>query len=376
MPKKSRNYQSFHQNFRQKVEDNLPLSGALAMVLLFVMAGGSQTYAQSHFRFDLPNADVFWDATFDDNASVLGDSDESEEEDEKEVEVEDEQEREEEEKREEEESKRREEEARQAKKLQEANRQKGETSRQKTRTTETREGKKYEFESESADGKKLKIKQEADGRTRIDVEHAGDKVRFQVRDGVLQTEIREEDESEEELEVETETEREATARLKREQVIQQRVRTVLEEKGIQVATAGGRPAYVRNKVAASSAFPLTINPETNELIVTTNAGTKTVTVLPDQAVNNLLEKGIFASVERAPVAVTNEDGSTDFVETSVDLQVTDDEPVYTVRGRRKHRILGLIPVETEGQAVVSAETGEVLTTQQSFLSNLVDLISF
>jgi hypothetical protein len=52
-------------------------------------------------------------------------------------------------------------------------------------------------------------------------------------------------------------------------------------------------AVIRNKIAAQTHFPLMVNLETNELIVTTPAGQKVVTVLPDKAVENMLAANVI-----------------------------------------------------------------------------------
>lgn len=50
---------------------------------------------------------------------------------------------------------------------------------------------------------------------------------------------------------------------------------------------------IRARVAAKTNFPLQVNLETNELIVTTPKGSKVVTVLPDKAVENMLAANVL-----------------------------------------------------------------------------------
>lgn len=49
--------------------------------------------------------------------------------------------------------------------------------------------------------------------------------------------------------------------------------------------------------------------------------------------------------------------------------------VYEIAGLRDHRLLGFIPVTTPVSVVVSAETGGVVTQEQSLLTTIVDLLS-
>ena len=51
-------------------------------------------------------------------------------------------------------------------------------------------------------------------------------------------------------------------------------------------------------------------------------------------------------------------------------------PVYEIAGVKNHKFLGFIPVQTEVTAVVSAETGELVATEDvSLVEQVVDLLS-
>src|SRR3990167_5176005 len=66
-----------------------------------------------------------------------------------------------------------------------------------------------------------------------------------------------------------------------------------EEDDIIVRSSGSASLVIRNKIFAQTHFPLMVNLETNELIVTTPKGTKTVTILPDKAVENMLAANVL-----------------------------------------------------------------------------------
>jgi len=165
------------------------------------------------------------------------------------------------------------------------------------------------------------------------------------------------------------------------------------EDGTETATEGAK----KNKVKVWSHFPLSINPETYELIVTTPAGTKVVAILPEKAIQNMLSNNISTRIGIIPsgtesgelVDDTDEDieeGTESGITTTITpiliedsedivLELEDDKLVYKIKGEKKFKIMGFIPVSSPVTAVVSAEDGELIKTENSFLTNLIDLLS-
>ncbi|MDO8429067.1 MAG: hypothetical protein Q7S88_00365 [Candidatus Daviesbacteria bacterium] len=139
---------------------------------------------------------------------------------------------------------------------------------------------------------------------------------------------------------------------------------------VKVATMEGKNVVVEKNSGAVSSFPLSVDPKTNILTVTTPAGVKTVAVLPDVAVNNLLSSRVITEVDSSEVS-----GSLASFSKIMDLEEKDGKLVYKIKGQRKNRLLGLIPVKTSVTAYVSAESGEVLESSQSFLGRLLNKIS-
>lgn len=221
---------------------------------------------------------------------------------------------------------------------------------------------KQKTEIRFGEGEKIKTRVE-EGRARIDVYSGGVKVRYEFRDGQLAVKV--ENEEGEELELEPEEIEE----------IEDDIEEELEDDGIKIATAGGKLAVIKNRFGASTNFPLSINPATNELIVTTSAGQKTVTILPDQAVQNMLAANVISRLgARAIVdaALQNQVASASAI---VELGVRNNIPVYEIPGIRDFRLLGFIPVSAPVTAVVSAETGGLLATEQSLFTRIIDFLS-
>ncbi len=197
-----------------------------------------------------------------------------------------------------------------------------------------------ETETRTVGGQKVKTKIEDDGTTKLEIEQGKFKVKYVVENGAVRLKV--EDESGEEVEVD-EKEREAIA-------------------------SGSAEDEVRlRKVADLTNFPLSINADTNELTVTTPAGEKVVTVLPSQAVKNLLSGNIVSRVDE-------EAGASD--SGSIKLEVRDDKLVYRVKGVKSGRLFGLFTIETPTTAFVSADTGEPVAEEKTLLSNIIGLLSF
>lgn len=157
---------------------------------------------------------------------------------------------------------------------------------------------------------------------------------------------------------------------------------------------------IRNRIAARTSFPLSVNLDTNELIVTTPAGEKIVTVLPDKAVENMLAGNVLdqiggkgalnwiessvessPSAEEATPASSFESTATGTLtegeeEAEIELTQTSDGTIaYEIPGIKKKKLFGLFDVTLDRVAIVSAETGELLGTRESLLQRVINLLS-
>jgi hypothetical protein len=208
---------------------------------------------------------------------------------------------------------------------------------------------------------------------------------------------------------------------------------------ISIRSKNNASYVIKNKVAAQSRFPIMVNLETNELMITTPKGTKTVTVLPDKAVENMLAANVLDQLggkgglqwlayqdeinqatksgdldddddatdsaqvededelededdatESAELddsddatqsseldGADNEEVVVDEADTVVDLVITEDGTLaYEIEGTKKERFFWIREVELHREVIVSAETGELLAVNQSFGTNVLDFFSF
>lgn len=204
-------------------------------------------------------------------------------------------------------------------------------------------------EVETADGQKFKTRLEKDGRFKFEIENNNVKIRFENG----------------KLKIKRENEGSGSGDLDDEDIeeIEDLLEQEFEDEGIEIASSSGGLIIKKNKVRASTRFPLSINPETNEFVVTTPAGQKVVTILPDQAVENMLSKSILSDVDE-------KEG-----EESIEIEIRSNELVYKVKGEKNHKFLGFIPLRTAITAFVSANTGELTAQEQSLLSRIINILS-
>lgn len=209
------------------------------------------------------------------------------------------------------------------------------------------------------EGEKIKIRTK-DGETRTDIYSGGVKVRFEQKDGRMI--IKAENEANEEV-------------LLGEQELF-KIEERLDKNTVKVATGSGNSfVFARGNMAAKTNFPLSIDLATNALTVTTPAGTKTVTILPDQAVKNILAANVIDRLGVAAVTEAAKTGSLTDVSGVVDLALRNNVPVYEINGLSDQKFLGFIPVAIPQKVVVSAETGELVAAEKTPLNTLLDLLS-
>lgn len=131
----------------------------------------------------------------------------------------------------------------------------------------------------------------------------------------------------------------------------------------------------RLNVQALTDLPISVDLNTNILTVTTPAGEKQVTVLPDQAVQNMLAANVIDRLGGEALVEQVRQGNVQTLGQVIELGVRNDVPVFVIQGIKEQRFLGFLPVTTDVTVTVSAETGEVVDTQQSVLDTVVDFFS-
>lgn len=198
--------------------------------------------------------------------------------------------------------------------------------------------------------KELQVRTEKN-KLKIKLDSRGGSFELENEDGKLKIKAKEEDGTEFELESESLDD----------------INEALEEEGISIATSSGNSLRIRRgQFEAQTHFPLSINPTTNTLTVTTPAGVKDVAVLPDQAVENLLRNKFIDKVASGS-ALENPTG--------IRLGLLGNNPVFQILGSDDQKLLGIIPISIKKTSFVSAEDGTVVKVDETFINRLLDLLS-
>lgn len=168
------------------------------------------------------------------------------------------------------------------------------------------------------------------------------------------------------------------------------VENELEDEDIKLATDSAEPGFVQHGRKVRTHFPLSVNPLTGELYVTTPAGEKVVIILPDVAVANMIRAGIMTRVdgEPQPGALPSPGEGTEGAQpgkgsagasvagATIQLTEANGEPVYEISGVSDQHFLGLIPVDIKLKAKIAVADGHLVDIEQGFFAKLLDLFSF
>lgn len=148
------------------------------------------------------------------------------------------------------------------------------------------------------------------------------------------------------------------------------VNEALKGKEVEVEATKAGFTLTHKEAEAETELPISINPTTKALTVTTPAGEKEVTILPDEAVNHALREGALTQAEVHTTKIKGVNKAT------LELTELNGEPVFKVKGVAQKKLLGLTPVIFPKTVVVSAITGAVERIEEPILDRLLELFSF
>lgn len=170
-----------------------------------------------------------------------------------------------------------------------------------------------------------------------------------------------------------------------EQTIAKENELIIKTEEDQESTTAGKPRdtviratnnqkyLITGPIAAKINTPISIDLETRAMTITTPAGTKTVAILPEQAIEKArIAANLTETVNQDwPVTAYPKTETEDVLE----LTTIEDQPVYKVPGVSAKRFLGLIPVSIKKTVIVSAETGDLIDTETSLFNQVLDAIT-
>lgn len=255
------------------------------------------------------------------------------------------------------------------------------SSSDKTKTVSKTEDSETEVETE--DGKtKIKIKNQ-EGEFETEVENGKEKTK--IHQGNLKIEFEREG-NKFVAKIKNEQGKDVNLEASEEAELFDDLENELEDNDIEIATGSAKIGFIQKGNKVRTNFPLSVNPSTGELFVTTPSGTKVVTILPDVAIQNMIKAGVLTRTEEPPLPPTTPpEGTPSSAEAalapslesaSVELTEKDGEPVYIISGVKDQEFLGVLPVEIKIKTTVSATDGRLVDLTQGFFSRILDLLSF
>ena len=150
------------------------------------------------------------------------------------------------------------------------------------------------------------------------------------------------------------------------------INEALKENDIKIGTTSARGFSITNKeTKAETEFPVTVNLASRTLSVDTPLGQKDLTVLPNQAVQNVLGQKIIDRVSDNSLS-----GTSGAQLQLVQLKLFANRPVFQVQGIDDKKLFGILPVGIQKTTLVSAETGQVVRTNEDLINRILDIFSF
>lgn len=136
----------------------------------------------------------------------------------------------------------------------------------------------------------------------------------------------------------------------------------LQSEGVDLTLAeNGQFILSKGGVSASSVFPISADLDTKQLYLVDVEAQKKISVYPDRLTT------ILSNID--PEFHPNTNGS------SVRLELRNGEVVYAVDGTRNYKVFGVLDSSAASTDFISADTGELVSQQQSVVGSVVRLFS-
>lgn len=111
----------------------------------------------------------------------------------------------------------------------------------------------------------------------------------------------------------------------------------------------------QGKTQATTSLPLLIDTVTHSISVLSESQSAVINVLPSEALQGVMDNGLLNTVQADQAKIN----------LSKDISGIN----YTVSSQKRGKLLGIFPVQSLVQVVLSAQTGKVVKASQSFLFN-------
>lgn len=139
----------------------------------------------------------------------------------------------------------------------------------------------------------------------------------------------------------------------------------LESKHISLHKDGNATSLTQQGTEATSSLPISVDLHTQTFSVTTGDTAKSLTLLPNDAIQILLQNGILS--------IVTTDSTTK--KEQITLTQSSNEPVFVVTGLEDKHLFGIFPIEIGKTVTISAQTGDVKQVQEDTLTKIIDFLT-
>ncbi len=151
------------------------------------------------------------------------------------------------------------------------------------------------------------------------------------------------------------------------------INSLLAPRDISVSSSSAEGVFIKNNdVEASTKLPNSVDPTTRQITVTTPSVFHILTVLPQQAVQGILNSKVLSQVQSTAKVGGNASQSLQ----SATLTTLNNVPGFQVNGVSQKNLFGVLPVAFAKTVYVSSQTGAIVKIDESTLNKLLELFSF
>jgi len=134
----------------------------------------------------------------------------------------------------------------------------------------------------------------------------------------------------------------------------------LKDSGVSMGTVGEKFAITKNGVTVLTDLPVSVDLDSGRMMILSNNALLPIKVLPDKAAANLTQLDTNGEINK---------------EISPVIEISGGEVVYRFEGSKPYKMFGFININALTTTYVSADSGEIVSKKQPFVSDVIRLFS-
>lgn len=158
----------------------------------------------------------------------------------------------------------------------------------------------------------------------------------------------------------------------------QKINTAMfTETGATIANGNGSVLFKRDGIEAQTKLPISFNIASKTFTVQSPSGETEIKVFPDQVVQKLLQSNIISQLQENTSSQNQQtaQGANASVQAPVTLTEFNNQSVYRVNGISQKKFLGFVPLSIPKTTFISAQSGDIVQTNESLFNRFLDTVS-